>query len=62
VHKVALNVGGRDARTGEFVLKGGLSEGDNLLRYPTTALSDGQVVEMAGEAHSPTVLAEQSGK
>ena len=60
VHKVALNVGSRDARTGEFVLKGGLAEGDNLLRYPTTALTDGQGVEMAAEAHGPTVLAEQA--
>jgi membrane fusion protein (multidrug efflux system) len=60
VHKVALNVGERDARSGEFVLKGGLSEGDTLLKYPTTTLQDGQKVEMAANAAPPPVLAEQA--
>ncbi len=41
------SVGERDARSGEFVLKSGLAEGDQLLRYPTSTLQDGQRVEMA---------------
>ena len=58
LQKVGLSVGERDARSGEFVLKSGLAEGDTLLRYPTSALRDGQPVEMAGEAKSSPVLAE----
>ena len=47
VEKVSLNVGDKDARTGEFVVKGGLAEGDTVLRYPTTTLQNGQSVELA---------------
>ena len=47
VQKVSLSIGERDARSGEFVLKGGVAEGDMLLRYPTSALQDGQRVELA---------------
>lgn len=52
LQKVSLAVGGRDARSGEFVLKSGLEEGDKLLRYPTAALQDGQKVEIAAEPNS----------
>ena len=52
VKKIRLSVGERDARSGEFVLKSGLAEGDTLLRYPTSTLLDGQRVEMAVEAGS----------
>lgn len=58
LQKVSLDVGERDARSGEFVLKSGLAEGDTLLRYPTSTLQNGQPVEMAAEAHPPAVLAE----
>jgi RND family efflux transporter MFP subunit len=47
LQKVSLNIGDRDPRSGEFVLKSGLTEGDMLLRYPTAALHDGQAVEMS---------------
>ena len=46
LHKVALDLGARDARTGDYVLKRGLTEGDRLLRYPNSALRDGQKVEL----------------
>jgi RND family efflux transporter MFP subunit len=46
LHKVALELGARDARTGDYVLKRGLAEGDRLLRYPNSALRDGQKVEL----------------
>jgi membrane fusion protein, multidrug efflux system len=59
LEKVALNIGDRDPRSGEFVLKSGLSEGDTLIRYPAATLQDGQPVELAGKAESP-VLAERS--
>ena len=46
LHKVALDLGARDARTGDYVLKRGLTEGDRLLRYPNSALQDGQKVQL----------------
>ena len=55
LHKVSLAIGDRDPRTGEFVLKGGVSEGDTLLRYPTATLHDGQAVEMASQLESPVL-------
>ena len=60
LQKVSLSVGERDARSGEFVLKSGLAEGDTLLRYPTSVLHDGQPVEMAARADPSPVLAERA--
>jgi membrane fusion protein, multidrug efflux system len=57
LQKVSLSVGERDARSGEYVLKGGVSEGDKLLRYPTATLHDGQRVELAPESDPQAVLA-----
>jgi RND family efflux transporter MFP subunit len=47
LQKVSLSVGDRDPRSGEFVLNGGVAEGDTVLKYPTTTLQNGQAVEMA---------------
>jgi RND family efflux transporter MFP subunit len=47
LQKVSLNIGDRDPRSGEFVLRSGVAEGDTLLRYPTTTLQNGQSVELA---------------
>ena len=38
-------IGERDPRTGDFVLKGGLAEGDQVIRYPSALLKDGQLVQ-----------------
>jgi membrane fusion protein, multidrug efflux system len=58
LQKVALNLGDKDPRTGEFILKGGVAEGDTLLRYPSSTLIDGQAVQ---ESRSPPpMLAEQA--
>jgi RND family efflux transporter MFP subunit len=54
LQKVSLSVGDRDPRTGEFVLRNGLAEGDQLLRYPTTTLQNGQSVELAQAASLAT--------
>ena len=48
--KVAVQLGERDARSGEFALKGGLAEGDVILRNPGSTLVDGQKVEFAKAA------------
>jgi RND family efflux transporter MFP subunit len=46
LHKVSLQLGERDARSGDTALLGGLAAGDMVLRYPTTALHDGQPAEL----------------
>jgi hypothetical protein len=48
--KVAVQLGERDARSGEFALKSGLAEGDVILRNPGSTLVDGQKVEFAKAA------------
>jgi membrane fusion protein, multidrug efflux system len=45
--KVALQLGERDSRRGEYPVRGGLVEGDRILRTPVGALADGQKVELA---------------
>ncbi len=47
LEKVAVQLGERDARSGELALKGGLDEGDVILRNPGSTLVDGQKVEFA---------------
>ena len=54
IQKVALSIGEKDVRTGEFVVKDGLVEGDTLLKYPTTTLQNGQAVELAAGASLAT--------
>ena len=50
LQKVSLTIGDRDPRSGDFVLKGGLAEGDTLLRYPNSTLHNDQPVDMAPTA------------
>jgi membrane fusion protein, multidrug efflux system len=52
INQVAVQLGARDERSGEFELKGGLANGDVLLRNPGSTLVDGQRVEMAKTAAS----------
>ena len=52
VQKVPLVLAERDARSGDFVLKEGLAEGDQVIRYPTALLKDNQPVQAAGPAKS----------
>lgn len=44
LHKVALTLGDRDPRSGAFAIKSGLSEGDQVLRFPNVSLKENQVV------------------
>lgn len=48
VHKVGLVIGARDPRTGDYVLRSGLVEGDRLIRYPSATLTDGQAIRLEG--------------
>jgi RND family efflux transporter MFP subunit len=56
--KITINVGDRDPRTGDYVLKSGLNEGDKVIRYPSAMLKDGQPVQ--AQAAATTSMA--SGK
>jgi RND family efflux transporter MFP subunit len=57
--KADLAVGSRDARTGDYEIRGGLAAGDAVLRHPGSSLKDGQKVEMA--APRAPALASTSG-
>jgi RND family efflux transporter MFP subunit len=47
LHKVTLDLGDRDPRTGDFVLKGGLADGDTVIRHPSALLKEGQATQAA---------------
>jgi membrane fusion protein, multidrug efflux system len=42
VRKVALTLGERDPRRGDWIVRGGVADGDRLLRHPLGTLRDGQ--------------------
>ncbi|WP_426111233.1 efflux RND transporter periplasmic adaptor subunit [Massilia sp. PWRC2] len=46
ISKVNLEVGVRDARTGNYEVKSGLAAGDQVLRTPSSTFKDGQQVEL----------------
>lgn len=50
IRKVALKLGERDPRTGEYPVLSGLAAGDRVLRSPGSGLADGQGVEFAKAA------------
>jgi membrane fusion protein (multidrug efflux system) len=52
VRKVEVSVGDRDSRTGDFVITGGLAEGDQVIRYPSSTLKDGQTVQASAAPKS----------
>jgi len=47
LQRVAVQLGERDPRRGEYPVSSGLAEGDRILRTPGTTLIDGQKVEFA---------------
>jgi membrane fusion protein, multidrug efflux system len=47
LQKVAVKLGERDGRRGEYPVLSGLADGDRLLRNPGNALVDGQKIEFA---------------
>jgi RND family efflux transporter MFP subunit len=44
--KAVLNIGVRDARTGQWEVRSGLAAGDRVLRVPNASYASGQVVEL----------------
>jgi hypothetical protein len=61
LQKVKLAIGDRDARSGDYIVKGGLAEGDQVIRYPTALLKDNQPVQASGPAKS-SMAATEAGK
>lgn len=49
IHKVDIALGERDQRRGDYVAKSGVSEGDVVLRNPTTTLKEGQKVDTSNQ-------------
>jgi membrane fusion protein, multidrug efflux system len=43
LQKAKLGLGERDPRTGNYVVRTGIAEGDSVLRYPASTLKDGQL-------------------
>jgi len=54
--KVAVKLGERDPRRGEFPVLSGLSAGDRILRNPGGTLVDGQKVEFAAAAAASAAI------
>jgi len=52
--KVAVTLGARDARSGEYPVLKGLAIGDRILRSPSGGLVDGQKVEFAKDVSATT--------
>jgi RND family efflux transporter MFP subunit len=59
LQKVKLDLGERDARTGQYAVKGGLAEGETVLRYPNSSLKDGQHAQLMGSSPQATMAAEK---
>ena len=60
VAKVAVKLGDRDVRSGEYPVLSGLSVGDRVLRNPGRLLVDGQTVELAAATVTPVATAAAS--
>jgi membrane fusion protein, multidrug efflux system len=57
VAKVAVRLGERDARSGQWPVQSGLAAGDRLLRNPGSQLVDGQPVELVAAASAASAAA-----
>jgi RND family efflux transporter MFP subunit len=56
LNQVDLALGARDPRTGDIEVRGGLKEGDTILRNPSSSFKEGQIVEMVS-AKAPAAAA-----
>jgi membrane fusion protein, multidrug efflux system len=62
LQKVPLVIGDKDPRRGDYVVKSGLAEGDQVLRYPTATLKDGQPVQVAAKAATSMISSRDTGR
>ena len=56
LHKTDVILGAKELRSGAFMVKSGLVEGDQLLRNPSTTLKDGQAVDTSNKHASEIML------
>jgi membrane fusion protein (multidrug efflux system) len=60
LQQAPLQLGERDPRRGDFIVRGGLADGDRVLRHPVATLKDGQAVQenpsAAASASSTTLV------
>ena len=59
LQKVALTLGERDPRRGDWIVRAGLADGDRVLRHPIGTLKDGQPVQEAPPAAASAPAATQ---
>ena len=62
IAKVAVQLGPRDERRGEYPLLGGLAGGDMILRNPGATLVEGQRVEFSKAAATASAGASATGR
>jgi len=62
LQKVGIQLGNRDPRSGDFAVKGGLAEGDMVIRYPNAMLKDGQAVQTAANRSTSMLTATDGGR
>jgi RND family efflux transporter MFP subunit len=62
LQKVPVVIGERDSRHGKVVVKSGLAEGDQVIRFPSALLKDGQPVKMAAKPSSSMLGASETGR
>jgi membrane fusion protein, multidrug efflux system len=62
IQKVPVVVGERDVRHGNIVVKSGLAEGDQVIRYPSALLKDGQAVQVAAKPATSMLGASETGR
>jgi len=62
VHKVAVTLGARDARSGQFAVQSGVQTGDRLLRNPGGNLKDGQAISLVATPAQAKASAAASGQ
>ena len=62
VHKVAVTLGARDARSGQFAVQAGVQTGDRLLRNPGGNLKDGQAISLVATPAQAKSSAAASGQ
>jgi len=60
--KTKLALGPRDMRSGDFAVRSGLVAGDQVMRNPTSALRDGQAVELAAPKVASAATSLTQGK
>jgi RND family efflux transporter MFP subunit len=61
IQKVPLQAAERDVRSGDYVLKAGLAEGDQVIRHPGSGVKDGQPVQASGPPKSSMAATVQPG-